>query len=273
MDDVGSGMRLGEAVMRAGIYLVAASMLYVLFVLTPGGQLADIAVFGPLHWLSESGLVVAGAVRDVLMFTAAVVAVVLAVVALLQGRWRDVMTATAFAVVATGVALVLKAALPRPYFADFGYVENTFPSGRTAAVVAALVAAMWLLQDGRRRHWAVAVFSLVGAAHAFLSVMTFAHRPSDVLGATLLVGGIAALIGFVPSRTTRDGSAAAWAVAAVLIIMGAALLVVWWVGIGDADQAVLVGVGFAQLTVGCVIAVMRHAFDRPLTRARAAERE
>ena len=89
--------------------------------------------------------------------------------------------------------LLREVLLPRPFHGQaHGYVDNSFPSTHMA-LVAVLVLAVWVLAPA---HPLILTSGLAAAllVAAVGQVVGHAHRPSDVLGAVLLVGIASGLI-------------------------------------------------------------------------------
>jgi membrane-associated phospholipid phosphatase len=130
----------------------------------------------------------------------------LALVALWRRRWRSLVVATAVVGVSTAIAYLLRNVLLRTDFGtglSGGADVNTFPSTHVAATASLLVAAivLWprpLVGASSGAAWVVA--GVVLAAAALGSVVTHAHRPSDVVGSVLLVAGVTAATWAVTAR-------------------------------------------------------------------------
>ncbi|MFD0743881.1 phosphatase PAP2 family protein [Phytohabitans flavus] len=129
----------------------------------------------------------------------AVATIVVAVIALARGRVLLTLVVTAFVATANVVTQVLKQGLYRP---DFGVdpervtAGNSFPSGH-ATVAMSVVIALVLVVPPRLRG-IVAILGAVYAAVAGVATMSLGwHRPSDVAGAVLIVGGCVALAGLL----------------------------------------------------------------------------
>ncbi|MFC8597449.1 phosphatase PAP2 family protein [Isoptericola sp. NPDC057191] len=183
----------GTLAVTSVLLVVALLADYGFAVRTAAGQRLDVAAFGDVSLLHDLFGTPAGWLRDAAPVLLAAAALVLGVLALAHGRWRS---ATAGAL-ATGAALaaatVLRdVVLDRPMLGGHGYAQNTLPSGHVAAVTA-LALAVLLLWPGVRPappRWAVVGGAGVVAAAAGASVVTYAHRPSDVV-AGVLVGVLA----------------------------------------------------------------------------------
>ncbi len=110
-------------------------------------------------------------------------------VGLLVGRRRQVGIAALLLVGANLTTLVLKHLLEHPRF-DPGLAfqpwADAFPSGHTTAA-ASLGAALFIVSVPRLRPLAAAVGSGFALTIGFSMVIIYAHYPSDVLGAYLVV--------------------------------------------------------------------------------------
>lgn len=166
--------------------------LYLWAVRTEPGQEWDITLFARLQMLGETAETLASLLRWLLPALLAVLYALLALTRLRQRRFAAVIGTVLLGVLSIGSARVLRLnVLGRPDLGDYGYFYNTYPSGHVAATTA-LAAAVLILAGRRwRLRVAAAVVPLVAVA-CLASVIGHAHRPSDVLGAVLLVGAIAA---------------------------------------------------------------------------------
>ncbi|ARU50631.1 hypothetical protein CBR64_03085 [Cellulosimicrobium cellulans] len=158
--------------------------------LTVVGQQADAGAFRTLAPLHDAGRDVAGTLRRGLPVTCAAVITVLGVVALVRRAWRDLLAAVLVVLGTVGIALGLREVLVRPDLGGYGYAYQTFPSGHVA-VVGGLCVAIWLLWPWPASR-AVAGWAGLGvtAAAALASVVTYAHRPSDVVGSLLVAAAV-----------------------------------------------------------------------------------
>lgn len=181
--------------------LVLVVLLVVVFValwaashLTVAGQRADAGAFRTVAPLHDAGRDLAGALRRGLPVAAAAVVAALGLVAIARRAWRDLLAAVLVAAGTVGVAIGLRELLVRPDLGGFGYAHQTFPSGHVAAV-AGLCVAGWVLWPWASSRpaagWAGLV--LTGVA-AFASVVTYAHRPSDVVGSLLVAATVAVAV-------------------------------------------------------------------------------
>lgn len=177
----------------AAVCAVAFVALYVWMVRTEAGQWLDIRLFSKAQTSDELVVAAAGVARRGLPMILAAAYVVVAGVALLRGRLRLVVVTAMLVVLSAGLARGLRdVVLDRPYLGDHGYLENTFPAGHVTVTVA-LAVAITMLAPAHRRGLArmlVVLVVLVTVVASMASVIGHAHRPSDVLGAVLLVGAV-----------------------------------------------------------------------------------
>lgn len=193
-----SPMRAAAAVSVVSSALGAT--MFALAVVSLPGQRADAAGFA---LLAAPGSEAAGVARLLRALIPMLVACWLGVCVVAAVRRRE----TGRALVAAGLPLVVlvlasvlrDAVLPRPDLGAGGYLHNTFPSAHTATVAAACVAVAMLLRSPTRPGPAVALAGTVALA-AWSNVLSLAHRPSDVLGALLLVGVVAPWVTLVAPR-------------------------------------------------------------------------
>ena len=248
------------AVVLTVVCPVAVWALWRVFVATLAGQQVEQIAFDGAEYGQSRLWVVAGRVLDVVsvgfVAAAAITAVVVAV-----ARRRRLLAGQAVLLVAGAnlTTQLVKVWLPREDLGTWRTYGNTLPSGHTT--VAASVSAALVLVVPPRARPAVA---LLGAAYtAATGVSTLVarwHRPSDVVAATLVVLGWAALVCLldalrqpsVPTATGALPSAGAprravggyRAVLTTLVAIGAAAGVValvalartWTVRAGFADR-------------------------------------
>jgi hypothetical protein len=147
-------------------------------------------------------------VLNVVTVVSVIVAVVLVgFIALVRRRFRVALAATLLVAGANLTTQVLKqVVITRPEFGVDGEltaVGNSFPSGHTTVAASVAVALVLVVPPAVRGFAAVA-----GAGFAALTgVATLSagwHRPSDAIGALLIVGGWAAGVSFLLVLTERE---------------------------------------------------------------------
>lgn len=212
---------LRPEVMWAAAATALGALLYITFVLADLGRWYDDAALAG-RILPPPGLVGAAAPRATsaavaLLALAAGLAIVIAVV---QGRRRQALAASAFVVGAEVAAQMIKWGLDRVP----GTEPAGMPSGHATAAIALAVAVAVLVPPAARVA-AVTTGGLVAALVGLGVVVGNAHRPADVVGAGLLCVAVAATARALgsagdgnttlapPRRTTRAVVAAAvlWA--------------------------------------------------------------
>jgi membrane-associated phospholipid phosphatase len=202
------------------------------FVRTEAGQVLDtIALAGNSIGQDRVDGLANTVLNAVSLTSLAVATLTVAVVALARGRLLLTLVATAFVVGANLTTQVLKHGLYRP---DFGVdperasAGNSFPSGHATVAMSVVVALVLVLPP--RVRGVAAVAGAVYATVAGVATMSLGwHRPSDVAGAVLIVGGWAAAAGLLlvlaqgRDAYVRTGDAHRLA-ATVLMVTGLALL-------------------------------------------------
>lgn len=169
-------------------------VLYLWAVRTEAGQRWDIELFARLQSVDDGMQQAASTLRWLLPAVLAVPCAMLAAVRLRARSITAVVAAVLIGVLSVGLARVLRLdVLERPELGDYGYAYNTYPSGHVAATAALAVAVLILTARRWRLLAAVGVVPLVALA-CVASVIGHAHRPSDVLGAVLLVGSVTGLV-------------------------------------------------------------------------------
>lgn len=199
---------------RVAAFAAAFVTVYLVLVRTTTGQYIDagsFGVFAPLHeLLGDLPAVLRSATPPAL---GALIAVA-GVIGIMNREWAALAHAALIVAGSVGIAELLKTLLPRPELGIGSYVNNTFPSGHVAFALGVGLAVGLL---GHRFRWGRAVFVFAVLAALVLgwaSIITYAHRPSDVIGAALLVGGVASLV--LWGRPSKAKRAPGWTVAACL---------------------------------------------------------
>ena len=213
-----------SALLRALGFALAVVLVYLTFVWTRVGQQLDAAAFLAAGTVASSPFgVLVDQTRTTAVVVLAVAATIASVRALIQRRLYAVSTALLLVITSAGIARALRAELPRPYLGEFAYQYNTLPSGHAAAAAALVVALLVLLPVGLAPRTVNSAAILVITGSGFASVLSFAHRPSDVLAAVLIVGCLGSLLRLLPQSASplipdRSGLWAAGATAAAALL-------------------------------------------------------
>ncbi|MBW4031758.1 MAG: phosphatase PAP2 family protein [Acidobacteria bacterium] len=265
MRQSGSGRSKAGRIRTALIALGLAAIgivIEIAFLRTAWGQRLDASTFGAVVPLREMLGVWADRSRLVLPALAAALASIALIFALVRGRWRSTIAPVVLVVLTLVICTVLKDfVVVRPYFGDFGYPQNTFPSGHTAVTVAALVALYWLLP--RPHLLATVPLILLGSATALFQVASYAHRLSDVIGGALLVGLLAVF--FVgPIGTLRASRRwLLWTAVLATAVVGALCLMSWEASGYNPSQQWTATAGIALTAGAGVSAALAVAAERP----------
>jgi membrane-associated phospholipid phosphatase len=179
---------------RVAGFGLASAAVYAGLIATSFGQWLDAGSFGALSLLNGPLGDAAATFRIAGVVGLGIVALVAGLVALLRRRWRAVLQAVAILVLSAAGSEALKRVLPRPELGGNGYAGNTFPSGHMAIALALAVAVAVMLPVRRWARPASAAAIVVAAGVGCASIVSYAHRPSDVLGAVLVVGTIASCV-------------------------------------------------------------------------------
>ena len=203
----------GYRVVWAIICFLALPMLWYGAVRTRSGQLMDTLSMNavqehmPLRTVPVRTLEVLVSVP-----TLVVIGVVLVAVTLLRRRLGLTVRAGLVFVAANVTTQVLKDFLPRPNMGIGHVLENSFPSGHVTAAASVVVVAIAVVPVGVRS--LVAYVGAVFMALVGLAVVNVGwHRPSDVLGALIVVCFFALLMlpsEWIPSRPRIWSSLLAW---------------------------------------------------------------
>ncbi|RLV73443.1 hypothetical protein D3C57_129495 [Streptomyces rapamycinicus NRRL 5491] len=224
------------------LYALGLLAMYLFAVYTPVGQRAENGIFNS----SEAGSLdawfypLSGSELDSTPMppmgqsaepTLMVGLAVLVVLALVGRYWWRGCAALAIVVLTAGGGEVLHKVLPRPDLvnAPENLVFQGFPSGH-ATVPAALTLAAVLVVAPRIRPYVAAIGVLWLACTASVSATMGGHRPSDVLGATLIACTCSALatwlVPLLPRAAAPDVMPIPRALPAVVLALSAALALV-----------------------------------------------
>jgi membrane-associated phospholipid phosphatase len=185
-------------------------LVYALAVRTALGQRLDASALNGRHVLSSHDLNVASRLHTSIdVASIALLGSAIMLVALFRGRIRLAFGAGVIIVGSVATSEVLKRALPRP---DLGVTDAlghtpSFPSGHTSVAMALAVGAVFVAP--RRARAPVALLGAVFASGMGASlVATASHRPSDTIGAALVVTAWSAAVASVLLRSdsVRSGS-------------------------------------------------------------------
>lgn len=195
-------LRLNSNLINAAFYAFAAVICYIVFVLFQPGQQVDTRALGAdFLTLSEvRKLEIFGLVRWGSIAVLSIIAVILGCAALTRGQLRLVSVTFLCSVTVVACASLFRRVLWRPELGVESYDYNTWPSGHVAAVCALALASLRLTPD--KMPWRTASVTsavIVVTVAAYASMASFAHRPSDTLGAMLISGAI-----FVLARPRRN---------------------------------------------------------------------
>ncbi len=197
---------------RALLVLAAAAavllvLVYEVGVQTAWGQRLDATAIRGRGELHHRGIHAAGRLLTTIdVASLALLGAAIVLVALLRARPRLAVAAgTLIAGSILTTELLKKVLLPRP---DFGVFDGlgrapTFPSGHTTVAMSLGVGAMFVAPI-RWRAWVAALGAVFAAAIGVAVVATAAHRPSDPIGAALVVTAWAAAVAAVLVR--EDGA-------------------------------------------------------------------
>ncbi|GGT39132.1 hypothetical protein GCM10010207_44000 [Streptomyces atratus] len=180
----------------APLCLLGFLAVYVIAVCTPFGQRAENALLSGYGaepaWIYDwSGAAYGSSAMPPLeqtaMPTLLVGIAVIAAVTLVRRCWWQGCAATGIVMVTLGTKELTRMILPRPDLVDahVSLIEPSFPSGHVA-IPAGLALGATLVASPRIRPYATAAGMLWLAVSAGAVQATYHHRPSDVLGSTLL---------------------------------------------------------------------------------------
>lgn len=186
---------------RASVLALCFAVLYVGGVVAPWGQWADAVLFSLLTGAGAGVRGVAGVLREGLVVVLGTTAAVVGLLAL-RGRRRGAVVAWAAVVVAsvTLSSVLRDMVLTRPVHDEvFGYAYNTFPSTHVTVTttLGLAVVALWPSRGGYARVVVREAVLVAVVLACLVNVVTFAHRPADVLGALLLAGCLASVAGTI----------------------------------------------------------------------------
>ncbi|MGN6198946.1 phosphatase PAP2 family protein [Humibacter sp.] len=175
-------------------FAAAFAVVYAAMILTRAGQEIDDGSFGALGVIGIPLGATSGVIRSGGAFLLAIGALSAGASALIRRRWNDALRAALVVTLSTVGCEVLKTVLPRPDLHVGGYGDNTFPSGHMAVAFSAALAVTLTFPVNRWRRLVIITSLSLAIGTGWASVISFAHRPSDVIGAGLLVGACFAAV-------------------------------------------------------------------------------
>ncbi|MDX3695648.1 phosphatase PAP2 family protein [Streptomyces europaeiscabiei] len=265
--------------MPALLYTLGFLTVYLLAICTPWGQRAENALFdlgkqgGEEAWIYPLSGAVYGSTplppmelsaKPTLMVGLAVIVVL----TLVRRCWRQGCAALGVVILTTGGKEVLESTiLPRPDLvgAPENLLDQGFPSGHTA-IPAALTLAAVLVVSSRIRPYVATAGVLWLACIAAASATMGGHRPSEVLGATLLACACYGLATWLVPPAAAPG--ATWSPRALPVITLTLALAVALVS-GARNDTLTRSLTSAAAAFICAALVWYAAVGRP---ARAARR-
>jgi PAP2 superfamily len=213
----------------AGAALILAAVVYWIAVHTVWGQRLDTTALRGRHVLSTHDIHAAQRLHTTIdIASIALFGGAILLVALLRGRPRLAVGIAVLIVGSLATSELLKRLLGRPHLAIVDSLQRapTFPSGHTTIAMALTVGAIFAAP--RRFRGSIAALGVVFAGAIGCSlVITASHRPSDTIGAVLIVtawsAAVAAIV--VRSQAIRPTPTRTWAhVSPWMAVAGAALL-------------------------------------------------
>lgn len=182
-----------RSLFRLAGFIVALAGTYWLFVRVPYGHAIDDASYtAAAHF---GGLVDAGNLyRLAAPVLIVLVAAAFGVVALVERRWVDAVKAAVIVVGSLLLSEALKLSVPGPTIGGARLADNTFPSGHVAVAVSGVIA-LGVLLPWRSWRWPVMGSAVIATVLvAWTSTLSFAHRPSDVIGGALVSGVVGSAV-------------------------------------------------------------------------------
>lgn len=230
------------------------------FLGTETGQRLDASTFGAVVALREEHGPWTDRIRMLSTAGVATLFLLAVIVALVSRAWRAVVVVIGAVLLVLLVSTVLRDfVIVRPYLGEYGYLDNTFPSGHAAVAVAALSTIPVLVP--RVPTVVVAILAAVGGATGLAQVVSYAHRASDVFAGALLAALVVALVADPTARRRGAVPIVLGVCAALAVLGGGALLASWELG-GYAPElgtgaAAGIGLGVAGVTAAASAVAMR----------------
>jgi len=189
-----SGLSRVRVALPALASVIALSLTYVIFVRTAAGQAIDASAFGGGEIIRDWLTLLLPWLRTGIVLVLATIALAAGVIGLRHDRGRELTVALVLVLLSVALARMLRNILGRPYLGDYAYSINTLPSTHAAAAASLVVAIVTIWPRRQRGIRPTLIAAGIVTAAGYASVLSFAHRPSDVVAAILLVGALAALL-------------------------------------------------------------------------------
>ncbi|MFF9896375.1 phosphatase PAP2 family protein [Streptomyces longispororuber] len=262
--------------MPALLYSLGFLTVYLLAVCTPWGQRAENALFGlgtqggEEAWISPLSGSAYGSTPIPPMELSAKPTVmaglaVIVVLTLVRRCWRPGCAALGVVILTIGGKEVLKATMHRPDLvgAPENRLDQGFPSGHTA-IPAALTLAAVLVGSPRIRPYVATAGVLWLACIAAATATMGGHRPSEVLGATLLACACYGLATWLPSAAAPGATRNPRALTGVTLTLALAVALVS----GARNDTLTRSLVSAATAFICAFLVWYAAVGRPAQTAR-----
>ena len=226
-------------------------------------------------------------ISTVVIATSAIMSIIALAVLIVRKRWLLIAQLAVFGGICFAAAELLKPLLPRPYLINLeSNPNNSAPSGHV--ILAATAGAILLCAVPRMCRALVAVIGWAYAVLVGLSVIAGQwHRPTDVIMALLIVGGVGMLMlaatfaNGMDEPGSRASSPSVQIVGSVLLTFGVlgtlyGAYIIWqiqpglamsaeWTNSGAHLSTVILTASIASLVFGLVLA-MRQLTASPLTK-------
>lgn len=208
----------------ATFFAASFTALYLYVTYTGSGQAWDAATLGIFSGLRGERYLAVYEARDWILFLLLAAVAVASIEAVLR---RKLAATLATFLLVGSTALVSSAfksgILPRPDLGDFAYGYTTFPSGHSALSLAAVIALIWLGPRWLRPVVVPFLGSLVMIV-AVISLLSFAHRGSDVVGGLFLASALGCGLVGVSAPLPSPPPRVRWAVCGGVVLAVGLLL-------------------------------------------------
>jgi membrane-associated phospholipid phosphatase len=257
-----SGGLLGAAV----VYLFALGVTGAVFVGTSGGQELDgrLLLEAERSGLYRQDLTIVEPARAVLSLfgNIGLLAVLLGgvvLVAALTGRWWAGVAGVGVFVGSIAAATLLKQVIERPELGVEGSsTHNSFASGHAAAAMGLLCAGL-LVVPARARWWLAIPGATAVSVIASATMVVGWHRPSDVIGGTLLASAlccVAAAVLVYRRGVPRPQDGSVWLKGALLLVVTPLPMLVTAMALPAGDELVTAIITVSVVTALAVVPVV-----------------